>query len=98
LRCIAWWRRTVIIDGIGACNNDSTTPRSCAAGTSWKVDMDKKLFVIGIAIMAVLLTTWLQVLIRKHGAEPESRKLLWTLLAGGLIALAGVAGLVASGW
>jgi hypothetical protein len=63
----------------------------------WEVDMDKHLFVIAVAIVAVLLTTWLQVAMRKRELGPERKRLLWVLLAGGVIALVGLAALVASG-
>lgn len=58
--------------------------------------MDKYLFVIAIGIVAVLLTIWIEALLRRRAMGPERKKLLWVLLAGGVIALVGLAGLVAS--
>ncbi len=49
--------------------------------------MDKKLFVIAIAVGAVVLTTLLQVFMQGRDLNPKAKRLLWITLAAGVVAL-----------
>ena len=52
-----------------------------------EVDMDKKLFVIAIAIGTIVITTLLQTFILNRKLDPKIKQLLWISLAGGIIVL-----------
>lgn len=49
--------------------------------------MDKKLFVIAIAVGTVVLTTLLQVFMQGRDLNPKVKRLLWITLAAGVVAL-----------
>lgn len=49
--------------------------------------MDKKLFVIAIAVGAVVLTTLLQVFVQRRDLNPKANRLLRITFAAGVVAL-----------
>lgn len=56
--------------------------------------MDKKLFVIAIAVGTVVLTTLIQVFMQGREIDPRTRRLLWLTLVAGVIALVAVGTIV----
>ena len=56
--------------------------------------MDKKLYIIVIAVGAVVLTTMLQLLMQGRKLDPKARRLLWFTLAAGVVALIAVGTIV----
>ena len=47
--------------------------------------MDKKLFVIAIAVGAVVVTTLLQLFMQGRDLNPKAKRLLWISLAAGIV-------------
>ena len=58
--------------------------------------MDKKLFVIAIAIGASLISTFVSILMQHRDLNPTAKRLLWVSLAAGVVALVAVSILVLS--
>jgi hypothetical protein len=49
--------------------------------------MDKKLFVVFIAIGAAVVTTLIQLWMQSGKLEPVNRRMLWILFGAGVVAL-----------
>jgi hypothetical protein len=58
--------------------------------------MDKKLFVIAIAIGTVVLTTLLQIFIQGRELNPRAKRILWIAFAAGVVNLIAVSMIVLS--
>lgn len=58
--------------------------------------MNNPLFVIAMAALSVVLTTWIAWAMDKRAQRPRNRRPWWALLAVGVVVPAGLAGLVLS--
>jgi hypothetical protein len=56
--------------------------------------MDKKLFVIAIAVGTVVLTTLFQLFLQGRDLNPKAKRLLWIIFAAGVVALIAVSMIV----
>jgi hypothetical protein len=52
--------------------------------------MEKKLFVVAIAIATILITTLLQFFMRDREVSPATKKMLWISFAAGVVLLIAV--------
>jgi len=53
--------------------------------------MDKKIFVVAIAIGTTLITTLLLIFMQGRDLSPSAKRLMWASLAAGVMALIAVA-------
>jgi hypothetical protein len=58
--------------------------------------MDKKLFVIVIAIVASLISTFVSILMQRRDLNPTTKRLLWISFAAGVVTLVAISMLVLS--
>lgn len=52
--------------------------------------MDKRILIVAVVIATIVISTLLQLFMRKRDVSPATRKMLWISFAGGVAALIAV--------